>query len=366
VLQLLSQDDLGGTELMLAALLERLDRSRIESELAILSPPGPIAARLRDAGLPIHDLGGRSLAGQGLHLGRLLRRRGFDVLAAYGLRAGLLGRFAANAAAPKTKVVIGVRGLLTTEVERTDSPKARFALLAERLTSWMVDVYDANSPGAGELLAQSGVRRDRIRYIPNGIDLDRWARPNGGRSGTGVPLIVSVARFVPRKRQQDLLVALSLLAREGVSFNAVLAGAGPTLADCQRFAGQLGLEDRVSFPGRLDPDAVAELLGRAEVACLSSLWEGMPGFIMEAMAAGLPVVATNVNGSDELVLDGSTGYLVPAEDPEALKDTLGAIISDPLLAARLGVAGRERIKREYSLDAMVEAKQELYEGVAAA
>ncbi|MDX6583433.1 MAG: hypothetical protein QOI10_2617 [Solirubrobacterales bacterium] len=364
VLQVLAQDDLGGTELMLASLVERLDPRRVRSELAVLSEPGPISARLRESGIAVHAIGGASLPGAALRLGRLLRTRGYGIVNAYGLRAGLVTRIAARAAAPRTAVVIGVRGLLVTEVESLSSPKARLALAIERATSSLVDCYDSNSRGALEPLARVGVPRDRMRYIPNGLDLSQWPPGAASPNGDGPPLIASVARFVPRKRHQDLLHALALLKGEGLRFRAVLAGAGPTLEQSRAVASRLDLDAEVEFPGRLDPGEVRELLGRAQIGCLSSVWEGMPGFVMEAMAAGLPVVATAVNGPDELVVDQVTGFLVPPKDPEPMMRALRTLLEQPALATRFGRSGRERIEREFSLDAMVAAKQELYERVA--
>jgi glycosyltransferase involved in cell wall biosynthesis len=365
VLQVLAQDDLGGTELMLASLIERLDERRVSCELGLLSTAGPIATRLGAGGIRVHALGGGGAGRTAIGLARLLRRGGYDVVNAYGLRAGLAVRVIARLVSPRTRVVIGVRGLLVTEVEELASPKAKLALWLERATSRLVDLYDSNSRGAAELIVSLGIDSGRVRYIPNGLDLDLWPA-NGAKGSTeGPPLVASVARFVSRKRHQDLLHALALLNSAGVPFRAVLAGAGPTLETCRGLSVELGLEDRVEFPGRIAPDQVAELLEHAQVGCLSSLWEGMPGFVMEAMAARLPVVATAVNGPDELVVDGQTGFLVPAKDPEAMMQALRTLLEQPALAARFGQAGRDRIERDFSLDSMVTAKQSLYEGLVA-
>ena len=364
VLQVLAQDDLGGTELMLASLLERLDRERVRCDLAVLGPPGPISERVAGAGVKVYAIDRGGPAASVVNLGRLLRRGDYDIVNAYGLRAGLVTRIAARAAAPRTVVVIGVRGLLVTEVESLTSPKARVANAIERATAPLVDCYDSNSRGAAELLVQNGIPSERVHYIPNGLDLTNWGTGVASANGDAPPLIVSVARFVARKRHQDLIHALARLKAEGVGFRAVLAGAGPTLAPSQELTSQLGLEAEVELPGRLDPGEVSELVGRARIACLSSLWEGMPGFVMEAMAAAVPVVATNVNGPDELVVDGVTGFLVPAKDPESLAQALRTLLEEPSLAAEFGASGRERIERDFSLDSMVAAKLDLYESVA--
>jgi glycosyltransferase involved in cell wall biosynthesis len=365
VLQVLAGDAIAGTELMLASLVERSDPSRIEHELATLSSLGPIGKRLRSAGVAVHSLGDCGVLRGATRIGRLLRHRRFDVINLYGFRAGLAGRIAARFARPRPKVVVGVRGLLVTEVERVDSPKARIAEAIEHATAGLVDVYDANSPGAAERLEHHGVPRERIVYIPNGIELDGWQPRTEGEGGSS-PVIACVARFVPRKRHVDLIEALAQLERDGVAFEAVLAGDGPTRQQCETLIAQSGLASRVALPGSLAPAEVAELLRRSAVACLPSLWEGMPGFVMEAMACAVPVVAARVNGPDALVLDGETGLLVPPLEPAELASALRRLLEDPDLAERLGAAGRRRIEERFDLDGMVEAKQDLYERVASA
>ena len=122
----------------------------------------------------------------------------------------------------------------------------------------------------------------------------------------------------------------------------------------------LGLEDRVTLHGTLSPPEVAQLLADADIACMPSSQEGMPGAVMEAMASGLPVVGTRVNGIAELVRDGETGLLVAAQDPAALAGALAVLVTDSPLRQRMGVAGRRRIVDELSLEQMVEATTQLY------
>ena len=144
-------------------------------------------------------------------------------------------------------------------------------------------------------------------------------------------------------------------------FRAVLAGTGATWQRCRELAAELGLSREVEFPGAIDPDAVVSLLGRADVACLPSLWEGMPGFVMEAMAARVPVVATAVSGTEELVVDRETGVLTPVRDPVALKEALSELLANPALGLSMGEAGRARIAGDFSLESMVGSKLALYE-----
>jgi glycosyltransferase involved in cell wall biosynthesis len=227
-----------------------------------------------------------------------------------------------------------------------------------------VDVYDANSRAALDLLAGMGVDAARLVYIPNGLDLSQWPARADGRPGDDVPLIVCAARFVPRKRHGDLIEALAALRRDGHSFRAVLPGQGPTLEDSRALASSLGLDGCVEFPGSIGPDEIRRLLGVAAIACLPSAWEGMPGALMEAMASRVAVVATDVGGTNELVVDGECGLLVPAYDPPALAAVLTRLLDDPDLRSRLGAGGRRRMEDCFSLETMVEAKERLYRDLA--
>jgi glycosyltransferase involved in cell wall biosynthesis len=271
----------------------------------------------------------------------------------------------ARIAQPRAGFVCGVRGLHVTEGERLDSPKARVASLAERLLSPLVDVYDANSRAAVERLVDLGIDRDRLVYIPNGLDLSLWSPPTSDRGHAQVPLVVCAARLVEHKRHQDLLHALAILGREGHSFRAVLAGEGPLVPELRTLVSRLGLDSSVKLLGPVGTDGVRALLEEAAIACLSSASEGMPGSLMEAMASGVAVVGTDVSGTNELVVDGESGLLVPPYDPPALARALGTLLDDPPLRRRLAAGGRQRMEDCFSLDVMLDAKLRLYRDMAA-
>jgi glycosyltransferase involved in cell wall biosynthesis len=364
VLQVLTCDALGGTEHMVATMVERIDRRQVLPTVVTLDRPGPIASRLAERGIPVRSLGAFGLAAAFTRLAGILRRETFEVVNAYGFKSTFVTRFLVRALARRSVFVSGVRGLHMSELERLDGPKARLVLRLERLTSPLVDVYDANSRGAVELLAKIGVDRGRLRYIPNGLDVERWSPNSTARQGN-MPIVLCVARFVPRKRHQDLLLAGAMLRDRGVPLQLRLIGDGPTLTDMRRLVSDLVLDELVCFAGARDPDQVREAMRRADVFCLTSRWEGMAGSVMEAMACGLPVVGTRVNGIADLVEHARTGYLVPPERPDLLAAALQRLIIHPEERATLGTAGRNRICREFSVERMVAAKQDLYVGLVA-
>ncbi len=358
VLQVLTCDGVGGTEFMVATLVERAEPAVVCMHVVTLDAPGPIAERLARAGVRVRCLGGAGLPVALARLARILVAERYDVVNAYGFKSTAVVRVLTRLLSPRAAFVSGVRGLHVSELERLDGPKSRLVLRLERLGSPLVDVYDANSRGALDLLAAQGIPRTKLHYIPNGIDAAAWARPPAQRGG--VLVVLCVARFVPRKRHADLVRAAGQLAGDGVAFRLVLAGDGPLLKDIQGLVAALGLEDHVEIAGRVEGEQLRELLASVDVFCLPSLWEGMAGSVMEAMAAGLPVVGTDVNGIADLVIDGLTGRLVPPESPADLAAALREALGSPLLRASRGEAGRRRIAQEFSVEDMVEAKQVLY------
>ena len=360
VLQVLAHDLVGGTELLVLATADRLRAHGFESEVAILDVPGPVARELAERGVRVHSLGSPTLGrvSAALRLRRLVRRRHYELVEAYGFKASLLARLATRRVRPRPRQVCGVMGAHITEVVELDELKGRLALRVERLTTDLVDAYDVIALSAIELLAANGISRDRLHYVPNGVDLEVWT-PRTRNPSPGV--IVCSARFVPRKRQEDLLRAAAELKRRGVGFRLKLAGTGPTLPAARRLAAALGVEDEVDFLGAIAADDVRSLLDEAAVFCLPSLWEGIPAAALEAMAVGVPVVSTDAPGTRDVIDDHSTGLLATPKDPQGLADRLELVLTDAGRARALADAGRRQVESEYSLETMVDRKRALYQ-----
>jgi glycosyltransferase involved in cell wall biosynthesis len=165
-----------------------------------------------------------------------------------------------------------------------------------------------------------------------------------------------IARFEPQKDHSTLFRALAGIH---VPWHLDLIGDGPLLAEAQAMVRDLGLVERVQFWGqRMD---VAQRLAEAQVALLITNWEGFPRSILEAMRAGLPVVASAVGGIAESVQDGETGFVVPWADVEVLRERLGQLLADPGLRARMGRKGRERYEAHFTLDHTVEKTLTVYQ-----
>jgi glycosyltransferase involved in cell wall biosynthesis len=200
----------------------------------------------------------------------------------------------------------------------------------------------ANSNGLRQL-AHAFESRFEIPIIPNGVDLELYKTVERDRSS---PRLLSVGRIVHQKGLDLAMHALGGL--KAFDWEWRIAGDGPQMAALQSLAQELGIEDRVFFLGWQSREQILESYRQANLFLFPSRHEGMPNAILEAMASGLPVIATCIAGNEELVVEGETGFLVPPEDVEALQDALKKILSDPALRQQMGGASRRRVEANYS------------------
>jgi glycosyltransferase involved in cell wall biosynthesis len=197
----------------------------------------------------------------------------------------------------------------------------------------------------------------KVCVIHNGIDLTAFPTPAAPRPAKGNRAI-HVARLNPVKDQPTLLHAARLAADAEPSFRLDLVGDGPARAELEALHRQLNLGGHVRFLGFRDD--VRDLLTAADFFVLSSVSEGISLTLLEAMAMGLPVVATDVGGNREVVAEGTTGLLVPAQSPAALAEAMLGLVRDPERARRMGAAGRRRAEEKFDLRRVVREYEELY------
>jgi glycosyltransferase involved in cell wall biosynthesis len=218
---------------------------------------------------------------------------------------------------------------------------------------------------------REGVATERIRVIYNGLDPARFSERGDRaemRRDLGVPndaaAIVMVGNLRPVKDHTTLIKAMGPVAAAHPNSHLVLVGEGTEMDRLSGLADSMGIRDHVTFAGaRKD---VARILAAMDVFVLSTHSEGMSNAIIEAMAAGLPVVATDVGGNAECVLEGVTGYIVPHENVEALAHRLGGLLADSVSAKAMGAAGRDRVAEEFDVQAMVRRTADLYRNLTAA
>jgi len=326
----------------------------------IVCSPGPHLARLdlRDAAVTALDIP-RGLAPAGLsrllcRLVRHLRAHDYTIVHTHNSITGAIGRIAARLAG----VPLTIHTIHGFHFHENMGRLRRLPFVtAERSLARITDVLLCQNREELDEVHRLGLHpRHGVYHVGNGIDLRRFrprlAPPRNARS-----VILCVARFEPVKNQGMLLHALAALrARQAPVL--WLVGDGPCRARYAREAQRLGLADRVKFLGyRYD---IPELVAAADVAVLTSLKEGIPRALMEAMAVGVPVVATDVKGSREVVVDGQTGFLVPLGDTQALAGRLSQLLDSPALRRDLGARGVEHARRHFDEERIVERLVGLY------
>jgi glycosyltransferase involved in cell wall biosynthesis len=280
----------------------------------------------------------------------LLRSGRFGLVHTHNAHHGLVGRCVALA--------LGIPAVHTWRYSPLDAAGSQAARLA-------FGVLEAAASRAGQIvLFQNSEDREfavRSRIVPerrgvlvgNGIRLERFngrraagvAKRRGLGLAAGGKVIACVARLVERKRQSDLLTAAAAVRSRIPGIAVLLVGEGPDEANLRRRALELGIEDRVFFAGQRDD--VPDLLRASDALCLASRREGVPRAVMEAMAAGIPVVATDVVGTREVVRHEETGMLVPFADPSALATALERVLTDRVLVERLTGAARQELEANW-------------------
>lgn len=237
----------------------------------------------------------------------------------------------------------------------------RFRWMKQNLQTASIDRYIAVSNEVGKrLLTELDVDPTKIRVVPNGIEVDPFKRTidpafRSELSGaSNRPLVLTPARLHNQKGHEYLLEA----AKQVPNALFLFAGDGPERRRLECKAANLGLQDRVRFLGHRHD--IGRLLANCDLFVLPSLYEGLPISILEAMAAGKPIIATAVGGTDEVIVDGICGKLVAPRDARSLALAINGLLSDPAAAMRLAAAGRTRVAKDFSAEAMVGGVENLY------
>jgi glycosyltransferase involved in cell wall biosynthesis len=213
----------------------------------------------------------------------------------------------------------------------------------------------ANSQGLRQLALAFDSRYD-IPIIPNGVDAEQFAVSNGSWSP---PRILSVGRVVHQKGFDLGLRALAQLKE--LQWEWTIGGDGPQMQRLRAMAQEAGLRDRIHFAGWLPASQLRERYTSANLFLFPSRQEGMPNAVLEAMASGLPVVATKISGNEELVIDGKTGALVPAENVDALREALRLLLVDAQKCERMGRAARQRVEESFTWTRVADQYEKILE-----
>jgi len=353
----------GGTERQFVQSLRHLDRDKYDVSVGCLKRTGPFLAEVEALGIPVTEFPLNSLhnlrAARLLwRLARFLRRQRIDILHAFDFYTSIFAVPAARLAG--VPIVIASRRELLTS--RTFGQRCAIRFACEFATHIVTNSQAAVSA----LLGLRNRKVHKVTIVPNGVDLDEF-RPTLStrqvRAQLGIddhtPLVGIVAVLRPEKDVATFLRAASLVSTSVPSARFLVIGDGGERAKLEALAQELRLPPRVLFLG--DRSDVPNLLSALDVFVLTSRAESFPNAALEAMAMGLPVAATDVGGTFELIVDRETGFLGPAGNAEGIARRIAELLRNPYLRRTLGAAGAARARNEFGSTRMKERLENLYD-----
>jgi glycosyltransferase involved in cell wall biosynthesis len=369
IAHLVTGGELAGGE-VIALRLARAARAAGHEVMLVSPTEGPAMEQARSENLRTEraDVSRTIRIGGATALARLLRRFEVDLLHTHvHVAANILGRLAARTAGAAVVSHLHIEN----HFRRQRLARAPLVLLdnaTARLCSRLIAVSEATR----QAFVRQGFPADLIETVRNGVDAAalETARTQSLREELRIPsdavLIAHVGRLAPVKGQRELIEAVARLHERHPQASVVFIGrdvqaGGAYRMELERLASALGVDAAVHFAG-FRPNASSELR-EVDVLALPSWIEGLPLVVLEAMAQGKPVVATDVGGTPEAVVDGETGRLVPPRDPRALAAALDELVADPELRRRFGDAGRARVREHFDAAAMEARVLEVYDEI---
>lgn len=355
----------GGTEINAVRTAERLDPNRFRLTVVTLRGEGPLVARYERAGVsvvrfPIQSLYGPPTWRQTVRLARFLRREGVSIVHCHDQYSNFFTTLSARLAG--VPVIIASKRWLHSPLRYRIANGIGFRAATRVL---------ANSEAVAEsLMREDLLARRRIVVIPNFVGEEAFVPPTSAeyvawRREFALPddaiVIGIVASLLPIKDHASLVRAVARLAARWPALRLIVVGQGPELTRLQDLVAQLGIHDRVRFAGYRPQTPSLHFL--FDISVLSSVSEGFPNSLVEAMAAGRAIVATDVGGVRDAVRDGLNGLLVPARDPAAMAAALEALLADPDRRASMGAAGVARAKRDFHAASVVASLESLYDAL---
>ncbi len=349
--------DPGGAERALTQLVLNLNRDDWEPYVICLGPRAHLVQVLESAKVPVLCLNANGLLSLPRVLWQLtqhLRRIRPAILQTFLFHANLVGRIAARLAGVKT-VVSGLR---------VAEHQLKWHGLFDRWTNWLVATNVCVSKGVADFSAEVvGLNPAKLVVIPNGVDADLFAQATPADMTSfeipaGSRVLISIGRLERQKGFDVLLDAVASLNPLPDDVYFVIVGDGPDSDNLRKQAERCHLTNRIRFPGRRDD--VPNLLAASTALILSSRWEGMPNVVLEAMAAGLPVITTRVEGISELIHDGVNGLIVAPDQPGELATAILRMLSQPDFCRSAGPKSQSIVAKELTNQVMADAYVKLY------
>ena len=341
------------------------DSGDYEVHVASLSTGGLLRPLIERIGVPIIDLPLTSfydanMVRQTRKFISFLNKHRIDIVHSHDFYSNIFGMTGAALA--------GIRGRVASKRETTGT-RTRAQSTVERNAFKLAHAVVANATAVQHQLIKEGVRPEKVSVIHNGIDLSRFQR-NGNRddalqrlnleSISGRPVITMVANFEYRVKDHPMLLrAAQRVTRKFPEARFVIAGDGELREETEKLATDLQLEETCLFIGNCP--SVPDLLAASDICVLSSQAEGFSNSILEYMAAARPVVATNVGGASEAIVEGETGYLVEAGQDHDLADRIIKLLEDPARSKQMGLNGRRVVEERFSCESRLLNTAALYQ-----
>jgi glycosyltransferase involved in cell wall biosynthesis len=354
----------GGAEQQLYHLLSGLDCSRFRPIVISLGSRSDEywAQPIQSLGIPLwHMTRALGRAGRILHIASLLRSENIQIVHGWDLH---------------TNPYAAVAGRLVGIPLRLGSMRLNYEVLADhKFVRWIgyrgLDFLVANSAIAADQVRQLRLTRAPVRVVPNGVHIPQQvsqAERSRLKSELGFAdahlLIGSIGRMDSNKNHAMLLHMFAALTEKWPALRLVIIGDGPLKSPLAAMAEQLGIAQKICLPGSIP--LAARYLQAIEVFCLTSHTEGMPNVVMEAAAAGVPVISTTCGGSVELIESGVTGFLVSPNDVATMAKHVDLLLANAEQRCSIGLAGRKKMCRAFSVQAMVTRMTQVYEEALAA
>lgn len=374
--------DIGGAQEVVRSLAPALAEEGVDVAVATMRD-GPLRESLEEAGIPVTVVGARSrsltadpramgeLAGLGRSLAAVVDRHASTVVQTHLLRSIDFVALALRRRPSRPQIAWTFHNA-RLDLRSDQVPGQGWLLGPKRLgyrtlyrhgSRW-AHLVAVSDDVAGAIRASIRPARGHLHTIPNGVTVARYvdASPSGLRAALGIPagvcLVVCVAKMLEQKGHRFLVDAMATPPLRDTAMHVVLVGEGPLRDEIRGRARDFGLLDRLHFVGNRSD--VPALLAEADAFVLPSMWEGLPMALLEAMAAGLPIVATSVAGTRQVIDDGRHGLLVAPGDAGALATALDRVVRQADLRRRLGDAARAHVNTAFSVQVQARRHADLY------
>ncbi|MEK6982272.1 MAG: glycosyltransferase [Candidatus Micrarchaeota archaeon] len=359
VLHFIASLEVGGAERMLLTLIKNSQNKDIEHVICTIYNRGSLVNEAKAAGIKIQSLNLPCKylypVAYPLFLFKVLSLKP-DIINSFLLQENLIARIVGKLILRK-KVICGKRD--------TDTGKSKIKVWFDKITLGLADLHISNSlAGANELISY-GVPKEKVLHIPNGknwSELESKLTKEEAKQKLGLNqddfVIGYVARLYEFKGQKYAIRAMPNILKKNKTAKLILVGSGVMLNELQQLVKDLHVENSIVFLG--ERKDIPDILKSFDIFVFPSLREGLPGALMEAMAAGLPVIATNIDGNEELIEDEKHGLLIQPQNVLQLSAAIDYLIRSPKIREGIGKAARQKMLKEYSVEKMVKRFEETY------